>query len=496
MRKHNLLTKQLKKQFLSLNDSIESYFNKLKFIKSNLKKTKLIRNNKAFLILGTISFLLLTYFLIPNFYNKNLIQSQIENQVLKKYNTSIKINKKIKYGLFPKPHFVIKDSSIFRKDKNIAKIGNLKIYISINNFLRFNQIEVKDLFLKKTDFKINSKDLVFFANLLKTEPNENEIIIKDSKIFYKGNNDDLLFINKIKKYRFYYDSKNLQNILSSSNEIFNTPFKLVIKNDKFNQKLYSQFKAKKFRLSVNNLINYDGEIKNGLLDVLLINKNTSLKYKIKKNSLIFNSNFQNNSFKGKIDFKPFYFFADFNYDGLSSKNLFSDDSIFFDLIKSEIFNNSNLNIDLNLNVKDIVNIDELNNLKFRLRLEEGNIILSDTSINWKNDLQIVLKESLINYNNESINLVGKMFIKFKNSNNFYKSFQVKKNLRKSIDEIQLDINYNFTNNEVSFSNIKIDDNLNINVEKFINKFNSQSKRSFNKITFKNFINKFFAAYSG
>ena len=38
MSKHNLLIKKIKKQILSINDLIESYFNKLKYFKSNFKK--------------------------------------------------------------------------------------------------------------------------------------------------------------------------------------------------------------------------------------------------------------------------------------------------------------------------------------------------------------------------------------------------------------------------------------------------------------------------
>ena len=111
-------------------------------------------------------------------------------------------------------------------------------------------------------------------------------------------------------------------------------------------------------------------------------------------------------------------------------------------------------------------------------------------------MKIVLRESLINNNNDSINLIGKVYIKIEDLNNFYKSFQIKKNFRKDINEIQFDIDYNFTNNDVSFDNVRIDNNLNIDLENFINKFNSKTKREFNKITFKNFINKFFEAYSG
>ena len=41
MQKHNLLTKKLKKQILSINDSLENYFNNLKKLISKLLKPDL-----------------------------------------------------------------------------------------------------------------------------------------------------------------------------------------------------------------------------------------------------------------------------------------------------------------------------------------------------------------------------------------------------------------------------------------------------------------------
>ena len=81
--------------------------------------------------------------------------------------------------------------------------------------------------------------------------------------------------------------------------------------------------------------------------------------KLDENSLKFFSNKDKNTYKGQIDFKPFYFTADFNYIGLSSKNLFNDDSIFVDIIKTEIFSNKNLNAKINFNLKDITDINEV-----------------------------------------------------------------------------------------------------------------------------------------
>ena len=85
MSKQNLFTKKLKKQFLSINDSIESYFNKLRLFFFNLKKTKLSDNNRVILTIGIIVILTLSYFLIPTFYNKDVVEVKIKNQIFKKY---------------------------------------------------------------------------------------------------------------------------------------------------------------------------------------------------------------------------------------------------------------------------------------------------------------------------------------------------------------------------------------------------------------------------
>ena len=162
MIKHNFSKKSFKKQILSINEQIESIFNKLKFFKSNYKKILLDKNNRVFLACATVLFLSLSYFLIPTIYNKDLIQSQIKNQIYKKYKINFKFNNKINYGLLPKPHFVTKDLSLMRDEKEIGVVKNFKIFISITDFLNMNEIVTKDLVLKKADFNIQKNDYIFF----------------------------------------------------------------------------------------------------------------------------------------------------------------------------------------------------------------------------------------------------------------------------------------------------------------------------------------------
>ena len=496
MSKHNILAKKIKKHFLSINNTIESYFDNLRYFIINFKKYKFSTNNKLILVLGVLTISTLTYFLIPTFYNKNEIKTEIKNQIFKKYKLEIKFNESLNYGLLPKPHFQTKNLSIIKDKREIANVKNMKMFLSINNFFSFKKTNLKDLIFKKTDFNIYKNDFSFFVDLVKTEPNENKIIFKDSNIFFKDKEDEVLFINKAKKIEFFYDSNNLQNIMMSKNEIFNIPFKFIVKNDKFNKLVNSTFDSSKIRLNINNEIDYNNDNLTGLFDILFVNKNTSLSYTIKKESLVFNSDESGNDYNGVIEFKPFYLLANFNYDGLSTKNLFNDDSIAVDLIKSEIIKNRNLNTNINLNVKNITNIDELNNLNLKLAIEQGELVFSESNIMWKEAIKITLNESLLNYDNDQIDLVGRVIFDFKNIDNFYRTFQIKKNDRKAIKQIQIDFVYNFNKKEISFDNVKIDNDADTNLQEFLDRFNSSKNRVFNKITFKNFINNFFSIYAG
>ena len=175
MSKHNIFAKKLKRQFLSINDLIESYFNRLRLFVLNLKKSKFSTNNKVILISGILVVTIITYFLIPSFYNKNQIQEEIKNQIFKKYDIKIKFNDPIRYGLLPKPHFHAKKLAIIKNDREIANIKNTKIFISKKNFFTTENMEIKDLIFKNADFNIYKKDINFFRELLTTQPNENRI---------------------------------------------------------------------------------------------------------------------------------------------------------------------------------------------------------------------------------------------------------------------------------------------------------------------------------
>ena len=488
------MRKQIGKQILSINSSIESYFNKLRLFILSLKKFKFNRNNKVFLGFVAVVFLTLTYFLIPTAYNKKLIQAEIENQISQKYQIDIKFNNKISYNLFPKPNFSSKGLSILRNEKDIGIVKNFKIFIGFKNFFRINQIQTLDLVLDKSEFNIKKDDLVFFSNLMKIEPNKNKIIIKNSNIFFKNKADEVLFINQIKNSSLYFDLQNLKNVFTSKNKIFNVPYKFIAKNDKLNKSLDLKIVSKKLVLKIENKTDYGKQNNTGALKVTFKNKNNLFNYDINKNSLNFDLKDTNRFYDGLIEFKPFYLETDLNYEGLNLKNF--SNPLFIEIFRSQILNNENLNAKINLDIKNIYDFDRFSDLSLKFKIEQGKMIFSKSKIKWKNNVNILFEDTNLNFENEKISLNGRMIINIEDKNDFYKSFQINKGLRKDLKNIELDFNYDFNENRIYFDNLRFDNKTNEKLEKFVSKFNSSDDKFFNKITFKTFVNKIFNAYFG
>ena len=147
-------------------------------------------------------------------------------------------------------------------------------------------------------------------------------------------------------------------------------------------------------------------------------------------------------------------------------------------------------------MNDITDIDELNKLALDVNIDQGEIILSGSNIMWKDACKIILSESLLSYDGEEINIIGKFIFNFKNINNLYSTFQINKNNRKDIKTIEIDFIYNFNENKIAFDNVKVENFPNADLQKFLDEFNSKNKKIFNKITFKNFVNNFFKIYAG
>ena len=495
MRKQNLLSKKIGKQISTINNLLENYFNSLRRFILDVRRLRFDKNNRVFLTIVSIIFLTIIYFLIPTAYNKELIKKEIKNQIYQKYNLAIKFDNEIQYNFLPKPHFSSKNLSILNDQSKVGEVKNFKIFIDFKNFFKFNQIQTQDVIFDKAAFNIKKSDLSLFKNLLKTEPNRNKIKIKRSNIFFMNKDDEVLFINQINDSQFYYDLKNLKNIFFSKGKIFNVPYKLIIGNDKLNEILNFELVSKKLVLKIENRTDYKMEDDTGSLKISFKNKNNIFKYQINKNTMDIFLNDTNKTFKVSLEFKPFYLISNLNYQTFRIRDLLNN-PFFIEILKSQILNNKNLNALMNFDVKNVYDFDRFSDLSLKLKIEDGNYNFSNSNITWKENVKVLFSDAFLNFDKGKINLNGRTSFDVKDKDEFFKFFQIKKELRKNIDKIELDFNYDLNEEKITFDNLRIDNKSNKEIEEIISNFNSSNKRFLNKITFKNFVNDILIAYFG
>ncbi len=491
MSKKISLKKKFNKLLLSVNAGIESFFNEIKNLTSSKKKFKdNLRNidKKILIFLGSALILILSYFSIPSFYNQDLIKEKLTKQISNKYNLEVKFKSPLEYGFLPKPHFYTKDTTIIYNNRNLAETEITNIYININNFLSLENLEINDIYFKKTEFNINKDNYNFFKKILNHNKSSNYINFKNSKLFFKDQNEEVIFLANIKNLDILNNDE-LNQELNTYLEIFNVPLKLKIINNLLEKNYFINIDSHKLRANIENYLDYSEDKITGLLNFKIINKLKKIIYTINKNSLDFET--EDKKFSGRIDFKPFYFTSDIKFYQLDVTKIFKNDSLFFELLNAEILNNQSLNAVVNIQFEKIKNFNYLKDIVFKTYFEEGNILIKNSSLNWKDSVLINLNDIQLIREDNNINFVGTIKLDFIDVDSFYRQYQIKRSNRKRIKNVNFDFFLDLTENQIQFDNLKIDGLSNKITDDYLNNFNSRKLNIFNKVIFKNSIKEFF-----
>ena len=490
----NFTKKKFTKLLLSINKLIESFFSRIdEYIKDYKRKNSKFKkvNSRVFLGLASLFVLTLVYFLIPSFYDEKSLKIKLENQIIDKYNLKVNFNGEISYALFPKPHFYVDDLSIFQKEKILINSKNTRIYLSIKNFLSFNNLKIKNIFFKNNEFNLKKENLIFFRNILNSNTSENDIIFKDSIMFYKDKFDDVVFLVDLNDLTFSYDIEKKYQ-LSANYKIFNLPFKLNLNHDHDNRSFFLNLESKNIRMKIENNTQYEKKNLKGLIEAQILNDTKAFDYLFKDNSLFIIS--EDEKFKGNVDLKPFYLDLDMNFDEFDIKNFLKENSIFINLINSEILNNQNINANINVNLNKIKNFKYLEKIFIKSVLEEGNIFLRDINTNWNDSVLIKINDTQLLNDGNKVNLVGSIIFDFIDLEKFYRHYQINKNQRDQIKKIKFDFFLNINDKQIQINNAKIDNLPNDKINNFLDDLNLQRTNFFNKVTFRNFIKDFFENY--
>ena len=496
MSKYNFFNKFIKKNNLFINNLLKKNLNKL-----NFKDFYYIaKSNKFFLVFVALIILFMSYLSIPNIYDKFEIRKELKNQLFDNLSLNFNFSDDIKYSFFPRPHFIIKNSTIIKNETEISKIKKLKIYVTLNNLFSLKNIKVNDLILVNANFNLNNENYNFFTELLRKNFKYISLKIKNSNIFYRNIKKDVLFINKIESMYYYYDQKDFINIVVSKNEIFNTPYLLELSDNKIEKKIFSKIIIKSLKLKIEDEINYSNNEIKGFTNFIINRKKKNATYELKKDNFNFNFfdklNNSNIYYKGKLNFKPFYSSFEGSNKVINFSSLFNSSGLLSRLLKTSILHNRNLNVNLLINADKVENYNNFVNIFLNSKIQEGLIDLDDTKFAWKDLVNFEISNSLLYVRDNQLILDGKLDIAINNPRKVYKTLLTPKSYRTQIKKIDLNFNYNFDYKALGLSDIKVNDELNQKLNKILKNLTFKDDKLQNKIYFKNTINKAIKAYSG
>ena len=500
MSKHNFFAKFFKKTSIFINSLLKKKLNKLNFLFEKDKFLTFLSFKRGFMFLSALIVLTFSYLSIPNFYDTSNLINNIKNQLYKDLNIDFSLSEEFSYNLFPKPNLTFQEIKFLNQDKKFASVDEMKIYISFSNLFASNDIRIKNINLNKVNFDLNKKNYNFFVKLLNSNFSNFNLEIENSNIFYRNIENEVLFINKIDQLKYYYDLKDNKNTFVANNEIFNIPYTVELKNHKDEKKILTKVNFDFLKLQVKNILSYKQIQKNGLIEFTYNKKKSEGTYQLNNN--LFNFNYLNKSlgndfkYEGIINFIPFFSKISGDIDIINLNKLFNPDTILVQLFKSELLNNKNLNINVIINAEQIIPFRDLNNLVFKIRIEDGLLDISETKFSWLDYVDFQIFDSLLYVRDNNLVLDSNISIDIHNSSEVYKFFQTPRNYRKKINKIKFNFVYNFDQEITNLNNIEIDNLVNPEVNKILDQFISKDTILQNRIYFKSLINEAIKSYAG
>ena len=497
MNNHNFFVKILAKLNNLINSQLKKNLNKLNFIFEKDKLLAFLSFKRIFIFILVLFVTLFSYLSAPHLYNSKKLVAKIKNRLSENLNLDFNLSNNYKYNLFPKPNFEFKADSFLDQ---VEGLGEIKVYISPKYLLFPNKIEIQDVVFNKINFNLNKENYNFFIRLLSSNFSNFSLKIENSNIFYKNIANDVLFINKINKLKYFYDYKNLENILLAENEIFNIPYEVKVTDDSIKEKIISKINLDLVNLQIENIFNYSSYKKDGLIKLIHNQNKSEGNYKFEKNFFNFDyldkSQDQNYRYNGFISLKPF--FSEFSGDlgELDSDKLLNSNSFIVQLLKTGILNNKNLNINSKINAKQISSFRDLINLSLNVKISEGLVDINQTKFELKKYADFKITDSLIYTDNSNLILDALISVNIKDFNEVYKIFQTPLKNRKEIKKIEFNLSYNFDQQTANLNTIKVNDVINKDVNETLKQLIFKDNQLQNRIYLKNLANKAIKNYSG
>ena len=390
-----------------------------------------------------VAFALIVFilFLLPFFINLERYKPEIENQFQEKFTLKIKINEKISYKPFLRPHIELPSVDIFEDNKKEdVYIGNIyKINLRINIFnILFRNFNISDvefvdgiIEVEKKYFDNFFKNIVLNKNLkvirihnldLKYSANKKTIEISDINtdiIFNKGKLRSFDFTGSLFNLPF---TSTFQSSLNQSRRIGNLSIKSNALKFYFEADL-TDINFLKYEFLGNAKIRFANSLSTIGLNSLILQFNFDLKDEyVDLKDIFINSFLYKGGGSARIDFKPrFAFVSEFNFSDTNFKKL-SNDNLKDFLVNNKLFDiHEDFYGVFKLNFKNMItNHNLFSDANATIIVEGGDVNIKELNLISKfNDL-LKINGRFITQNKETIFFFSSQ-IDLVNIKNFYKN---------------------------------------------------------------------------
>ena len=469
-------------------------------------KFKISNFNKFLITFISLLFFYLFYLSLPALFDKTWLQSHLESQLLKEFKINFSTSSNISYHILPKPHFLIKDSKIFKEGGNkiasLADIKDLKIFINQTKFFEKKNITIDYIKIDNANFSLSRDDI----KLLKDNSNKkfsNKIIkINKSSIFFKDNYGETITIIKISNAIFLPDQENLLNIYDIQGNVFNIPFSFNYKS-KFNTRDIGELEIIVKTLNLNIFDGYDNEENNPSFRknvILYLNSIFTTIYKTEDQITTFNSTnskikHKKLNYNGKLSLDPFNLNLNINLDNYEISNLLNNNTILNEFIKTKLLFNENISINSSINTTLDSKKKFYQNAKINFNVINGKINFNKTRLINKKIGLLELENSNLSFENDRLILNTDILIDINNVDKLFSLLKINKKFRKPIKNILINIDYDLLTKQIKFNNLKIE-NKEVSEELLIimEGFRDSTTNNWNKS--RRLFNSLFKAYEG
>jgi hypothetical protein len=210
-----------------------------------------------------------------------------------------------------------------------------------------------------------------------------------------------------------------------------------------------------------------------------------------KNSRIHSSKI---NYDGELSINPFDLDLHVSLNGNKVSKLFNLNPILVDFLKSGLLFNENISLNTSITVNSNRQDDFFDNAKIYLSVLNGKINFDNTKFVNDEIGSLKLSDSSLFLQDNKLFLNATLIFDVKNSDRLFSFLSTNKRLRKTIESVIVNIDYDFLNNEIKFNNVKIDNNK--TSDQFMNIIDGFRDNNLNNlIKSRRLLNELIAAYA-